>query len=118
MRSEDITHKFSGYKNGEAYSFTLSRDAYGTVKVHIRDEKKKAAKIGVQNGGQWEIVDCEIDGSYAVFEMREPGQFVILYKHTSPLILIGTVFSALLAVVLALTAIRRIKNGKNKKENI
>ncbi len=44
LKEEDVDHVFDGYKNGKAYSFTLSKDAYDVIKVHIRDDKKKAAK--------------------------------------------------------------------------
>lgn len=86
VKEEDIDREFSGYDRGNAYSFTLSKDAYGTVKVHIRDEKKQASKIGIQIDGKWSMIDCSMDGSYAVFETVGPSKFVILYKHTSPIL--------------------------------
>lgn len=115
LREEEAAHKFSGYKNGDAYSFSLSRDAYGTIKVHIRDEKKKASKIGIQNGGQWETAECTIDGSYAVFEMKDAGQFVILYKRIPPIVPIGITLALLLSGAGAWFIIRRVRYGKGKE---
>ena len=66
LKEEDADHVFDGCC--KAYSFTLSKDAYDVIKVRsIRDDKKKAAKIAVQIDGKWSMVDCTIDGSYAVF---------------------------------------------------
>ena len=118
LKEEEVTRSFSGYKNGKAYSFTLSRDAYGVIKVHIRDEKKKADKIAIQQNGQWETVDCAIDGSYAVFEMNEPAQFVILYKRLSPMVPIGITLVLLISAGVVYFVIRRLRNGRNKEKNI
>lgn len=118
LKEEDITRTFSGYKNGGAYSFTLSRDAYGVIKVHIRDEKKKAAKIGIQQDGRWETVDCTIDGSYAVFEMKDAGQFVILYRRVSPLVPIGIVLALALLGGAGWVTVRRIQNGRSQEKDI
>lgn len=121
LRNEDVDHEFGGYKKGEAYSFTLSKNAYDTIKVHIRTDKKNADKIAVQENGKWTVLDCETDGSYAVFTVGAPCKFVILYGKTSPLA------AALMAAgILALCAagfavfmfIRRKRNGREETKDI
>ncbi len=115
-REENADRTFSGCKNGKAYSFTLSRASYGSVKVHIRNDKKPADKAAVFKDGQWELTDCVTDGSYAVFEAAGPCEFILLYKRPSAvlIILIGLGIAALLAAVFAI--VWRIKNGRSKKE--
>lgn len=117
LKEEDIDHVFEGYKNGKAYSFTLSKDAYDVIKVHIRDEKKKASKIAVQIDGRWSMVDCVIDGSYAVFETAQPCKYVLLYKKVSPIVPITFCGGAVVLLVTAYIVLRRIKKyGRSKEE--
>ncbi len=53
LKEEDVDHVFDGYKNGKAYSFTLSKDAYDVIKYIFVMIRKKAAKIAVQIDGKW-----------------------------------------------------------------
>ena len=112
VREENEERSFSGYKNGKAYSFTLSSGFYGTIKVHIRDEKTSADKIAIYNDGKWEMADCLLDGSYAVFEAEEPCKFVILYKR--PSVILITLICVFIAVLLAaaFVFVRRMKKWK------
>ena len=120
LKEEDVDHVFDGYKNGKAYSFTLSKDAYDVIKVHIRDDKKKAAKIAVQIDGKWSMVDCTIDGSYAVFETAKPCKYVLLYKKISPIVPIAICGGVAVLMMAAFVVLRRIKkHGRSKeKENV
>lgn len=120
IKEEDVDHVFDGYKNGKAYSFTLSKDAYDVIKVHIRDDMKKASKIAVQIDGRWSMVDCVIDGSYAVFETEKPCRYVLLYKKLSPIVPIAFCGGAVVLLITAFIVLRRIKKyGRNKeKEDI
>ena len=120
LKEEDVDHVFDGYKNGKAYSFTLSKDAYDVIKVHIRDDKKKAAKIAVQIDGKWSMVDCTIDGSYAVFETAKPCKYVLLYKKISPIVPIAICGGTAVLLMAVFIVLRRIKkHGRSKeKENV
>ena len=120
LKEEDVDHVFDGYKNGKAYSFTLSKDAYDVIKVHIRDDKKKAAKIAVQIDGKWSMVDCTIDGSYAVFETAKPCKYVLLYKKISPIVPIVICGGTAVLLMAVFIVLRRIKkHGRSKeKENV
>ncbi len=120
VREEDVVHEFDGYKKGKAYSFTLNKNAYDTIKVHIRDEKKKAAKIAVQENGKWTELDCTVDGSYAVFEVGAPCEFVILYKKTPAalLVLICCGAAVLLGAGFVLLKRVRMKHGRKKEKDI
>ena len=120
LKEEDVTHSFSGYEIGKAYSFTLNKPAYDVIKVHIRDENKKAAKIGIQQDGKWSVVDCSIDGSYAVFETDSPCRFVILYNPTSPFAIILIIIGILAASAAGVVIFRKVrkKNAGSKEENI
>ena len=120
LKEEDVDHVFDGYKNGKTYSFTLSKDAYDVIKVHIRDDKKKAAKIAVQIDGKWSMVDCTIDGSYAVFETAKPCKYVLLYKKISPIVPIAICGGTAVLLMAVFIVLRRIKkHGRSKeKENV
>ena len=120
LKEEDVDHVFDGYKNGKTYSFTLSKDAYDVIKVHIRDDKKKAAKIAVQIDGKWSMVDCTIDGSYAVFETAKPCKYVLLYKKISPIVPIVICGGTAVLLMAVFIVLRRIKkHGRSKeKENV
>ena len=120
LKEEDVDHVFDGYKNGKAYSFTLSKDAYDVIKVHIRDDKKKAAKIAMQIDGKWSMVDCTIDGSYAVFETAKPCKYVLLYKKISPIVPIVICGGTAVLLMAVFIVLRRIKkHGRSKeKENV
>lgn len=120
LKEEDVDHVFDGYKNDKAYSFTLSKDAYDVIKVHIRDDKKKAAKIAVQIDGKWSMVDCTIDGSYAVFETAKPCKYVLLYKKISPIVPIAICGGTAVLLMAVFIVLRRIKkHGRSKeKENV
>lgn len=118
LRTEDTDHDFKGYKRGETYSFTLSKNAYDVIKVHIRDEKKKAAKIAVQENGKWTVLDCTMDGSYAVFTVGAPCKFTVLYDETSSAAVVLAVIGTLAAAALGAAAcviIRRRRYGKEEK---
>lgn len=120
LKEEDVDHVFDGYKNGKTYSFTLSKDAYDVIKVHIRDDKKKAAKIAVQIDGKWSMVDCTIDGSYAVFETAKPCKYVLLYKKILPIVPIVICGGTAVLLMAVFIVLRRIKkHGRSKeKENV
>lgn len=120
VKEEDASYEFEGYKKGKAYSFRLSHPAYDVIKVHIRDEDKKASKIGIQIDGKWQVVDCSIDGSYAVFDTNEPCKFVILYNKMSPLMPIAIAAGIIIILGAALFVFRRVrrKNGSETEENI
>ena len=120
LKEEDVDHVFDGYKNGKTYLFTLSKDAYDVIKVHIRDDKKKAAKIAVQIDGKWSMVDCTIDGSYAVFETAKPCKYVLLYKKISPIVPIAICGGTAVLLMAVFIVLRRIKkHGRSKeKENV
>lgn len=121
LKSEETDHEFSGYKRGEAYSFTLSKNAYDVIKVHIRDEKKKAAKIAVQENGKWTVLDCTIDGSYAVFTVGAPCKFVVLYEKGGAYaaVLIACTAAALAAVgAIVFILIRRKRYEREEEEDI
>ncbi len=119
-KEEEVNQDFDGYKAGKAYSFKLSKNAYDIIKVHIRDDSKKAAKIGVQIDGKWDIVDCSVDGSYAVFETKAPCRFVILYNRMSPLVPIGIGLGIILAAGVIVFIFRKVRgrNGRKTEENI
>ncbi len=114
LKDETIDYKFSDYKMGNAYSFKLTRPAYSQIKVHIRDEEKKAAKIAVEVDGKWQITDCEMDGSYAVFTVNEPCKFVILYNKPSPIAGIFITIGILIAAVAAWIVYERFLKGARK----
>ena len=120
VREEDAEHEFDGYKKGKAYSFTLNKSAYDIIKVHIRDEKKKAAKIAVQENGKWTLLDCKIDGSYAVFEVGAPCEFVILYKKIPVAVPVLISLTALMFIGAGLVTVKRVrtKHGRKKEEDI
>jgi hypothetical protein len=123
LKDEKVDYDFDGYKQGNAYSFKLTHPAYDVIKVHIRDESKKAVKIAVYTNDKWQIEDCTVDGSYAVFSVNEPCKFVILYDRTSPVVPI--VVTVLILAVLAAAAyvLKRFHKvdfaakKKNKKDN-
>lgn len=119
-KEEEVTHDFEGYKRGGAYSFKLSKNAYDTIKVHIRTGSKKADKIGIQIDGKWEIADCSMDGSYAVFETKAPCRFVILYNRVSPFVPIGIGMGVIAAAAAGVFVCRRVRrrNGRKAKEDI
>ncbi|MGN0106529.1 MAG: GLUG motif-containing protein [Hominilimicola sp.] len=120
VREEDVEHEFDGYKKGKAYSFTLNKNAYDVIKVHVRDEKKKAAKIAVQENGKWTELDCTVDGSYAVFQVGAPCEFVILYKKIPaavPVLICGGA-AVLLGAGLVLLKRVRMKYGRKKEKDI
>ena len=120
VREEDAEHEFDGYKKGKAYSFTLNKSAYDIIKVHVRDEKKKAAKIAVQENGKWTLLDCKIDGSYAVFEVGAPCEFVILYKKIPVAVPVLICLTALMFIGAGLVTVKRVrtKHGRKKEEDI
>ncbi len=48
--------------------------------------RKRLQKIAVQIDGKWSMVDCTIDGSYAVLKRQKPCKYVLLYKKISPIV--------------------------------
>lgn len=116
---EDVSHEFNGYKKGMAYSFMLSKSAYDVIKVHIRDENKNAAKIAVQENGKWTLIDCKIDGSYAVFEVGAPCEFVILYRKAPVYKVIAMIGGAAVLAAGVFIVLRRIKkHGRKEKKDV
>ncbi len=120
LAEEYVENEFDGYKKGNAYSFTINKNSYDVIKVHIRDEKKDAAKIAVMENGKWTLLECETDGSYAVFEVGAPCKFVILYKKTSPLIVVFWCMGVLAAFGAGFAAFRKFrrKYGTKEEKNI
>lgn len=119
LTSESTDREFDGYKKGEVYSFTLTKEAYGNIKVHIRNEKKKASAAAVFREGSWTVEDCVTDGSYAVFEAAGPCEFVLLYKKYSPLPWIALAVVLIVASAGAYITIRkrrRLGYGKTEKD--
>lgn len=112
---EYVDYDFNGYEKGKAYSFQLDKKAYGVIKVHIRDEKKKADKIGVQIDGKWVMTDCSIDGSYAVFEAASPCRFVVLYKKSMPILPVICIMGIIAVVFIIFIAGRRIRLWRKQK---
>ena len=115
LSSAEIQHEFKGYEISDAYSFTLTKKAYDTIRVHVRDEDKKATKVAVEENGKWTLLDCAQDGSYAVFEVGAPCKFALLYKEKSivwlGLVTVG-IAALLAAAAFAVLWIVRKKNGK------
>ncbi len=112
LNDETTDFEFGGYKKSAAYSFELSKSAYDVIKVHIRDEEKKAAKIAVFDNGKWTLLDCTMDGSYAVFTVGAPCKFVVLYKNAAGTV---TVWIIIGLAVIALAAGGYIAFRKIKK---
>ena len=120
LKEADVTHEFDGYKVAGGYSFELSKNAYDRIKVHIRDEKGKAKKIAVQENGKWTVIDCEMDGSYAVFEVGAPCTFAVLYAKGNPLGIILAAAGALLVIAagVVLFVVLRRRHGREKEKDI
>lgn len=121
LRNEGISHKFRGYEVAGGYSFTLTKNAYDKIRVHIRDDEKKAKKIAVSENGKWQVIDCTMDGSYAVFEVGAPCTFAVLYKKTSIWSFIWVIPCILALIGIgggAFIYIRRKKDGREEKKDI
>ena len=111
LKDESTDFEFGGYKKSASYSFELTKSAYDVIKVHIRDEEKKAAKIAVFDNGKWTLIDCTMDGSYAVFTVGAPCKFVVLYKNTAAdvALWIMIVMAVVLLAAGGYAAFRKIK---------
>ncbi len=124
VNETDTDLDFKGYKIYKAYNYTLSDSSYGDLKIHIRNDAKKSVSIAVKEDGAWEITDSERDGTYDVFTMKEPGEFVMLYKRPKPVTVFGIIFGILAAVaaaaVFGIRIYRKVKkqNGKENKETV
>ncbi len=119
VKDETVNFDFDGYEKGGAYSFSFNKDAYDAIKVHIRDENKKAAKVALLTDGKWTVTDCTLDNSYVVFEAAKPCGFVILYKKASPVIPVVICSGAAALLIISAFVIRKVrrKNGRgNEKE--
>ena len=70
--------------------------------------------------GKWSMVDCTIDGSYAVFETAKPCKYVLLYKKISPIVPIVICGGTAVLLMAVFIVLRRIKkHGRSKeKENV
>lgn len=117
VSEEAAEREFDGYKTGRAYSFLLSRDAYGKIKVHIRNSKGAADAVALKENGQWHVEECETDGSYAVFEAAGPCGFILLHKRKTPIVPIAIIIAVLAGGAVYIWWRRRVAHGK-KKENI
>lgn len=122
VKDENVNFDFDGYEKGRAYSFSLNKDAYDSIKVHIRDENKKAGKVAVLTDGKWTLTDCRIDNSYVVFEAAKPCSFVILYQETSPVIPVSICSVAAVLLVVSAFVMRKVRRknerGSEKEEAI
>lgn len=101
------------YATDRKYSFTVTEDIgeySGEVTVRIMD-KSGGAVIGVMDGGNVNIVDSEVDGSYIKFTMAELGEFLILRRKPN-YALYAAIAAAAAAAVAAVFIIRR----KRKKQ--
>lgn len=112
----DISRDFEGYKKAEAYTFEITPAYSGTLRIHVRDESGKDGKIGIINNGKAQVIDCERDGRYLVFDIDSPSDFVILHKKTNPTVIVITAAGIMMmlgAAAAVFIGIRRRK-GKNK----
>ena len=107
-------YTFEGYEVGNAYSFSLSKEAYDEIEVRIHDDNKKKAQAAVKIDGVWQMADTERDGSYDVFTMKKPGEFVLLYKEGNKAVPIAAGAGAAFVILAACVVIWRMKNGKKK----
>ena len=62
------------------------------------------------------MVDCTIDGSYAVFETAKPCKYVLLYKKISPIVPIAICGGVAVLMMAAFVVLRRIKNMEEVKK--
>lgn len=116
--------EFRGYDVGKVYNYSLSDDSYGDLKIHVRDDAKKRAEIAVKKDGVWQITDSEQDGTYDVFTMKEPGEFMLIYKKPNMIIVISIAIVIILFILIGTLFVKKIyrkvkaNNGKKNEETV
>ena len=68
------------YRKIAGYTFRISPEYQGKLRVHVRDESGKGDKIAIVKNGKNEVIDCERDGNYLIFTLDEQQDFVVLHQ--------------------------------------
>ena len=77
----DWVHSFGyRYKRLSGYTFQISPEYRGKIRVHIRDDSQKGNYIGIFRDGKNEILECERDGNYLIFDLDVQRDFVVLQQ--------------------------------------
>lgn len=108
-----------GYEVIAAYDFTLTSEHqqdYGALRVRVASPKAKRQLCAawVQEG-EIRILDTEVDGSYLVFAMNQPGTFLILEQNADHTIWI-TAGLAVFVILLVMAVVRHRKKSRQKRE--
>ena len=101
------------YRKIAAYTFHVSPEYQGKLRVHVRDESGKGDKIAIVKNGKNEVIDCERDGNYLIFSLDEEQDFVVLHQGHG----IGfwiLLFMGIAIILLALLLGYRFLKKKNK----
>lgn len=108
-----------GYRVTAAYDFSLDSehqldDEALRVRVVSPAAKNQLCAAEVQEG-EIRVLDTQVDGSYLVFTMDEPGIFLILEQNDDHTI--GVIAGlAAFVIVLAAAVVRQWKKSRQKKE--
>lgn len=110
----DVSGYFpQGYEPIASYSFEVTPNYSGKMRVHIRDKEEKGNYIGFVADGKTQILEAERDGSYLVFETGQQGEFTVLHKPARMWYVLGIILLAG-GLLLLIAALAVKKSGKDK----
>ncbi len=111
----DSAATIKGYKQLNAYTFDVSpfNSTVGSIKVHIRDEKK-GDTIALLNGENAEIIPSHREGSYLVFEVEEPSRFAVFKKNMNITYIVLAVLLAIIGIIVIISVFLFLKKLRER----